>query len=73
MTLLSGDRALLDAFRRGDEEALTEVYFHYVDIISDLLQSGFYEKNTGANIFDPEFNREGKFDDKSLRKRNLDA
>lgn len=39
--LLVNDRALLEAFRRGDRAALAEVYTHYADPVATLLLEGF--------------------------------
>ena len=39
--LLVNDRALLDAFRRGDRAALAVVYAHYADAVATLLTDGF--------------------------------
>ena len=38
---LTGDRALLDAFRRGERAALERVYRAHVDDVVRLLRSGF--------------------------------
>ena len=38
---LPGDRALLDAFRRGDRRALTRVYRHYSPRVLAYLSRGF--------------------------------
>lgn len=40
MTLFSGRRDLLDAFRRGDRPAMAEVYACYVDEVAALLRCG---------------------------------
>jgi RNA polymerase sigma-70 factor (ECF subfamily) len=37
MSIFEGNRALLDAFRRGDEVALTRVYLHYSDEVARFL------------------------------------
>jgi RNA polymerase sigma factor (sigma-70 family) len=42
VTLFDSDRALLDAFRHGDPEALALVYRSYVDDVSRLVRQGFY-------------------------------
>lgn len=39
--LLMEDRALLEAFRRGDEAALKKVYEHYLPTVQRLLRGGF--------------------------------
>lgn len=41
MPLLTQDRQLLAAFRRGDREALARVYEHYATILGDHLRRGF--------------------------------
>lgn len=41
MTLLAGDRALLDAFRRGEGWAIERVYRHHVAQVVALLRRGF--------------------------------
>lgn len=41
MSLLAEDRALLDAFRRGDLDALSRVYLHYADEVAGMLVRGF--------------------------------
>ncbi len=38
MSIFAQNRALLDAFRRGDNEALTEVYRHSVDSVERLVR-----------------------------------
>ena len=38
MSIFAQNRALLDAFRRGDNEALTEVYLHSVDSVERLVR-----------------------------------
>jgi RNA polymerase sigma factor (sigma-70 family) len=50
MTVLAGDRGLLDAFRRGDRAALATVYFHYVDDIAAVVRNGFSIPATGARV-----------------------
>jgi len=42
MDLLLADRALLDAFRRGERAALERVYHAYVDRVFDLVRYGFF-------------------------------
>lgn len=39
--LLAGDRALLDAFRRGERAAIEAVYHAYVGQVTGLLRRGF--------------------------------
>ncbi len=41
MPLLTQDRALLDAFRRGEREAIERVYHAYVGQVAGLLRGGF--------------------------------
>jgi len=41
VTVFVRRRELLDAFRRGERSALTEVYNHYVDRIALVLRRGF--------------------------------
>lgn len=41
MTVFLDNRALLDAFRRGDRAALTEVYRRYVDEVAGVVRHGF--------------------------------
>jgi RNA polymerase sigma factor (sigma-70 family) len=41
MDLLRDDRTLLDAFRRGDEKALQQVYFAYAEEVFAVLRRGF--------------------------------
>jgi RNA polymerase sigma factor (sigma-70 family) len=50
MPVFASDRALLDAFRRGDREALATVYFHYVDDIASIARHGFSIPTTGARV-----------------------
>ena len=40
-------REVLDAFRRGDTEALTEIYNHYVGAVETLLIHGFHFVSDG--------------------------
>src|SRR5262249_10922972 len=48
--LLAGDRELLDAFRRGDREALARVYHHYVDAVARLVRYGFLLETRNLRI-----------------------
>jgi DNA-directed RNA polymerase specialized sigma24 family protein len=50
MPVFASDRALLDAFRRGDRGALTTVYFHYVDEVAAIVRHGFSIPDTGAQV-----------------------
>ncbi len=45
MPLLLQDRRLLDAFRRGERQALERVYRHYFDDVYRLASHGFFTKN----------------------------
>jgi RNA polymerase sigma factor (sigma-70 family) len=38
---LCGNRALLDAFRRGDRDALAQVYDHYYPVVVEIASRGF--------------------------------
>ncbi|MBK6686821.1 MAG: sigma-70 family RNA polymerase sigma factor [Deltaproteobacteria bacterium] len=50
--LLLGDRSLLDAFRRGDAQALTKIYYHHVDDVARLVRRGFVlDAQGGARVF----------------------
>lgn len=44
------DRALLDAFRRGDRAALGHIYFLYVEKVATLLRSGFSIRDRGLFV-----------------------
>lgn len=50
MTLLSSDRDLLDAFRRGDRAALERVYEHYAPMIAAFLSRGFTFSSKGRQL-----------------------
>jgi RNA polymerase sigma-70 factor, ECF subfamily len=41
VTLLRDDRALLDAFRRGERDALARVYRHYFGEVAAIVRRGF--------------------------------
>jgi len=41
MSVFEQDRALLDGFRSGDRDALSRVYYHYVDDVAALIRRGF--------------------------------
>lgn len=59
--LLEQDRPLLEAFRRGEEEALSLVYFQYVHEVEALLRHGFFVEGKGLRCpgaLDPELQRE---------------
>ena len=60
MPVFASDRGLLDAFRRGDREALATVYFHYVDDIAAIVRHGFSVPATGARV-------RGVFDEQAQR------
>src|SRR5689334_14293059 len=38
------------AFRRGDSAVLEAIYWHYVDVVERVLQSGFVAKDGRASI-----------------------
>jgi RNA polymerase sigma factor (sigma-70 family) len=50
LTLLLSNRPLLEAFRRGDEEAVKQVYRAYVHRVAALLRKGF-SFMSGAQTF----------------------
>ena len=50
MTVFVDNRPLLDAFRRGDREALATVYFHYVNDIAAVVRHGFSIPQSGARV-----------------------
>ena len=50
MTLLTNNRPLLDAFRRGENDALASVYREYADDVLQLLFRGIVEKQKGTYI-----------------------
>jgi RNA polymerase sigma factor (sigma-70 family) len=45
--IFEGNRPLLDAFRRGDRDALTAVYRRYVDDVDVLVRRGFVSEANG--------------------------
>ncbi|MCA9668623.1 MAG: sigma-70 family RNA polymerase sigma factor [Myxococcales bacterium] len=47
MSLLSGDRRLLEGFRRGDTDALTRVYNEYAPALAAFLARGFTFSSKG--------------------------
>ncbi|HSR96900.1 MAG TPA: sigma-70 family RNA polymerase sigma factor [Kofleriaceae bacterium] len=47
---LDRDRALLDAFRRGEREALGQVYFDHVDAVAKLVRHGFFLASHGLRV-----------------------
>ncbi|CAN5812927.1 hypothetical protein BH11MYX2_BH11MYX2_24640 [soil metagenome] len=47
MTIFSGNRPLLDAFRRGDRAALSAVYERFVDDVATLARRGFTMESSG--------------------------
>ena len=47
---LCGNRPLLDAFRRGDREALAQVYDHYYPAVVELASRGFTFESGGAAL-----------------------
>ena len=50
MPLLTGDRALLDAFRRGEPAAIERVYHEYLGQVTGLLRRGFSFMSGGAQV-----------------------
>lgn len=50
MPLFENDRALLDAFRRGERGALTRVYAYYVDELGELIRRGFVTESGGGPL-----------------------
>lgn len=48
--MLRSDRALLDAFRRGEPAALSRVYFEYVDAVFSVVRHGFIVDSTSGRI-----------------------
>jgi len=51
VTLLVEDRALLDAWRRGESSAIARVYSEYLDQVTGLLKRGFSFMSGGQAIF----------------------
>lgn len=52
MSLFFEDRALLDAFRRGESTALAHVYREYAGMLFAFLANGFvFEGSRGASVF----------------------
>jgi len=49
-SIFEGNRALLDAFRRGEREALASVYYHHVDAVGRLVRFGFFIDAQGLRI-----------------------
>ena len=47
MTIFTGDRDLLERFRRGDRAALAAVYERYVDDVATLARRGFTMESSG--------------------------
>jgi RNA polymerase sigma factor (sigma-70 family) len=47
VTVFANNRGLLDRFRRGDREALSEVYYRYVDVVATLARRGFTMESSG--------------------------
>jgi RNA polymerase sigma-70 factor (ECF subfamily) len=50
LTLLPSNRALLDAFRRGDDRAVERVYYAYVKQVAALLSKGFWFMSGGNPV-----------------------
>ena len=49
-TVFAGNRALREAFRRGERAALTTVYFHFVDEIAAVIRNGFAIPSSTARV-----------------------
>jgi RNA polymerase sigma-70 factor, ECF subfamily len=47
VTIFADNRELLDRFRRGDRDALTKVYYRYVDDVATLARRGFTMESSG--------------------------
>ena len=47
MTVFAANRDLLDRFRRGDRDALADVYYRYVDEVATLARRGFTIESSG--------------------------
>src|SRR5689334_16260622 len=50
MSLLVERRELLDRFKRGERQALEEVYRHYVPEVAAFLQRGFTFQSAGRTL-----------------------
>lgn len=50
MSLLMEQRALLDRFKRGERQALEEVYRHFVPEVAAFLQRGFTFSSAGRTL-----------------------
>ncbi len=51
MTLFLNNRPLLEAFRKGDENALHEIYCHYVRKIELFVANGWYNTNSKTRTY----------------------
>src|SRR5262245_8136262 len=51
MSLLIGNRPLLDKFRKGDREALEQVYRHYAPQVALFLARGFSFHSQGREMY----------------------
>ena len=59
MTIFENDRALLDAFRRGDRAALERVYTTYVADVLTVIRSGFVRDDYRVpGVADPDRQRD---------------
>jgi RNA polymerase sigma-70 factor (ECF subfamily) len=61
MSIFQDNRELLDAFRKGERQALAKVYEHYVDQVATLARRGFTMDSQGHVYVrgrDPEVERE---------------
>lgn len=47
MTIFGNNRELLDRFRRGERDALSTVYYRYVDEVATLARRGFTIESSG--------------------------
>lgn len=52
--MLRSDRALLDAFRKGDPAALSKVYWEYVDAVAAVVRHGFIVDASGRVRGEPD-------------------
>ena len=50
MTVFEGNRQRLDAFRRGDRQALAEIFSWYARDVATLLRNGFHVGEVGVSI-----------------------
>jgi RNA polymerase sigma factor (sigma-70 family) len=50
MSLFRTHQDLLPRFRKGDREALSAVYWHYVDVVESVIRRGFFLASTGQQV-----------------------